>query len=57
MKSFLQINNIEMYSMDNEGKSVATERLIRTLNNKIYKYYVAISRNVYIDKLDDTVNK
>ena len=57
MKSFLQTNNIEMYSMHNEGKSVVTERFIRTLTNKIYKYYVAISRNVYIDKLDDIVNK
>ena len=27
------------------------------LNTKIYKYMVAISKNVYIDKLDDIVNK
>ena len=28
-------NAIETYSMHNEGKSVATERFIRTLKNKI----------------------
>ena len=46
-----------MYSTPNEGKSVATERFIRTLNNKIYKYMTSISKNVYIDKLDDIVYK
>ena len=30
--------------------------LLRTLKNKIYKYMTAISKNVYIDKLDDIVN-
>ena len=39
--------------MHNEGKSDVTERFIRTLNNKIYKYMTSISKNVYIDKLDD----
>ena len=29
------INNIEMYSTYNEGKSVAAERFIRTLNKNI----------------------
>ena len=46
-----------MYSAHNKGKSVAAERFIRTLKNKIYKYMTSISKNVYIDKLDDTVNK
>ena len=46
-----------MYSANNEGKSVVAERLIRTIKNKIYKYMTLISKNVYIDKLDDTVNK
>ena len=57
MKSFLQNNDIEMYSTHNEGKSVVAERFIRTLKNKIYKYMTSISKNVYIDKLDDIVNK
>ena len=46
-----------MYSTNNEGKSVVVERFIRTLKNKIYKYMTSISKNVYIDKLDDIVNE
>ena len=57
MKSFLQNNDIEMYSMHIKGKSVIAERFIRNLKNKIYKYMTSISKNVYIDKLDDIVNK
>ena len=57
MKSFLQNNDIEIYSMHNEGKSVIAERFIRTFKNKIYKYMTSVSKNVYIDKLDDIVNK
>ena len=57
MKSCLEKNDIEIYSTYNEGKSVIAERLIRTINNKIYKYMTPISKNVYIDILDDTVNK
>ena len=56
-KDFLKINNIEMYSTYNEGKSVVAERFIRTLKNKIFKYMAAISKNVYFDVLDDIVNK
>ena len=44
-----------MYSTHNEGKSVVAERFIRTLKSKIYKYMTSISKNVYIDKLDDIV--
>ena len=46
-----------MYSTNNEGKSVIAERLIGTLKNKIYKYMTSISKNVYINKLDDVVRK
>ena len=55
MESFLQNNDIEMYSVHNEGKSVKAERFIRNLKNKVYM--VSISTNVYIDKLDDIINK
>ena len=44
-----------MYSTHSQGKSVDTERFIRTLKNKIYKYMTSISKSVYIDKLDDIV--
>ena len=57
MKSWLQKNAIEMYSTHNEGKSVIAERFITTLKNKIYKYTTSISKNFYIDKLDDIVNR
>ena len=46
-----------MYSIHNEGKSVAAERVIRTLKNKIFKHMTAISKNVHFDVLDDIVNK
>ena len=57
MKSFLQNNDIEMYSTHNEGKSVIAEIFIRTLKNKIYKYMTSILKNLYIDKVDGIVNK
>ena len=57
MKSWLEKNDIEMYSRHNEGKSVISERSIRTLKNKIYKYMTSISKNAQIDKLDGIVNK
>ena len=46
-----------MYSTHNEGKSVVVERFIKTLKNKIYKYMTSISKNVYIDKLEDIVDE
>ena len=57
MKSCLEKNDIEMYSAHNEGKSVVAERFIWTIKNKIDKYMTSISKNVYIDKLDDIVHK
>ena len=38
-------------------KPVVVKRFIRTLKNKIYKYMTSISKNVYVDKLDNIVNK
>ena len=55
-KTWLKHNDIEMYSIHNEGKYVIAERFIRTLKTKIYKYMISISKNVYIDKLDVIVN-
>ena len=56
-KKWLRDNNIVMYSTHNERKSVVAERFIRTLKSKIYKYMTSISKNVYIDKLDDIVDE
>ena len=46
-----------MYATQNEGKSVVAERFIRTLKSKIFKQITAISKNVYIDVVDDIVNR
>ena len=56
-KIWLRDDDIVMYSTHNEVKSVVAERFIRTLKSKIYKYMTSISKNVYIDKLDDIVAK
>ena len=41
-KKCLSNNGVEMYSTNNEGKSVIAERLIRTLKSKIHKCMTAI---------------
>ena len=41
-------NNIDMYSTHNNERKSA-----RALKNKIYKYMTSISKNGYIDKLED----
>ena len=43
-KKWLKDNDIEMYLMHNEGKSVVSETFIRTLNTKIYKYMTLVSK-------------
>ena len=53
----LKHNDVEMYSIQNEGKSVVAERFIRTLKNKINEYMTLVLKNVYIDKLDDIVDE
>ena len=55
MKSCLEKNDVEMYSAHSEGKSAVAERFIRTLKNKIYKYMTAVSKDVYVYKLNDIV--
>ena len=57
MKSWLEKNDMEMYSTHNEEKSVDTERFIRTLKTKICKYMTSISKNVCIDKLSGIINE
>ena len=54
---FLKINNMEMYSTYDEGKSVVAERIIKTLKNKVFKHMTAVSKNVYFYVLDVVVNK
>ena len=56
-EKWLSDNDINMYSMYNEGKSVVVERFIRTLKNKLYKHMTATGKKVHYDVLDDVVNK
>ena len=46
-----------MYSLHNERKSVVAEKFIRNLKTKIFKYMTSVSKNVYINKLNDIVNE
>ena len=46
-----------MHSTFNEGKSVAAERFIRALRNKLYKHMRDTGKNVYYDVLDDVINE
>ena len=57
LKSWLQDNGMEMYSTHNEEKYVVAKRIIGTLKNSIHKYMISVPKNVYIDKLNDIVNK
>ena len=56
-EKWLSDDDIIMYSMYNEGKSVVAERFIKTLKNKLYKHMMATGKNVYYDVLDDVVDK
>ena len=51
------MNDIEMYSTYNEGKSVVPEKFIRTLKNKFFKHMTVVLKTVYFNVLDDIVNK
>ena len=53
----MQKSDIDMYSKYNEGKPVIAEGFTRTLKSKSYKYMASMSKNIYIDKLNDIVNK
>ena len=57
MKSWLHDSVIEFYSTYNKGKSAVTERFIRTQETKIHKHMTVVSKNVYVDKLDEVVDK
>ena len=57
LKKWLKNNDIDMYSTNNEGKSVIAERFIRISKTKIYKYMILVLKNVYINKLNDAVDE
>ena len=50
-------DSIELYSTENEEKSSVAERWIRTMKEKMWKYFSANSTNIYIDVLPDIVRE
>ena len=50
-------DSIELYSTENEEKSSVVKRWVRTMKEKIWKYFSANSTNVYIDVLPDLVRE
>ena len=48
VKSWLEKNDIVVYSAHNEGKSVVAERFIKTLKHNIYKHMTSISEKMCI---------
>ena len=47
MRSWLEKNDIEMYSTYNEGKSAVPEKIIRILKNNFFKYDFNIKNCLY----------
>ena len=50
-------DSIELYSTENEEKSSVVERWIRTMKEKMWKYFSANSTNVYINALPGLVRE
>ena len=48
---------IELYSTENEEKSSVVERWIRTMKEKMWKYFTANSTNVYLNQLSNLVKE
>ena len=48
---------IKLYSTENEEKSSLVKRWIRTMKEKMWKYFSANSKNVYINVLPDLVRE
>ena len=56
MKSLLKgKNTIKIYSTHNKQKGVVAKQLTRILKNKIHKFMNAKSKNVYANKLTESV--
>ena len=55
MDDLRKLNNIELYSTENEEKSSIAERWIRTMKEKMFKYFTDNNTYKYIDVLPDLV--
>ena len=57
MQEWLENNDILMYCIRNEGKSVIAERFIKTLKPKIYKRMTANDSKSYLPDLNELVDQ
>ena len=57
MKFSLKDKGIEIYLHIMKENLLLLKHFFKTLKNEIYKHMTSISKNVCIDKLDETVNK
>ena len=46
LKKWVKDNDVEMYSIHHEGKSIVAERFIRTLKTKIHKYMTSVCKKI-----------
>ena len=56
-RRWLNEQDIQLYSTENEGKAVVVERFNRTLKSKMWRYFSDNSTNVYIDVLQELVER
>ena len=56
-KKWLKDNDNEMYRIHDKRKFVVAARFIKTLKTKMYKCMTSVSKNAYVDKLDDMVSE
>ena len=57
MKSWLQENDIYMYSTHNEGTFLVAKDFLESLRTKFTNIWLQCQKNISIDKLDDIINK
>jgi hypothetical protein len=57
LKSYLKQHHVNLYSTHSGLKSVFAERFIRTLKEKLYRYFTEHNTNYYLNVLDDLVNE
>ena len=53
----MTVNNMMLYSTENEEKSSVVERWNRTMKNIMWKYFTANNTQKYIDFLPSIVEK
>ena len=57
LEKFLEEKNIEICHTETVDKLVFDETFIETKRNRIYRYMISASKNLYIEKLEDMVKQ